>query len=125
MCKPTFSLFTTRKRSLGQGNIFTPVCHSVHRGVPGPGGYLVWGVWSGAGAWSWGHLVPDGSLVWGGAWSGGVPGLGGSGPGGYAQGEGLVPGGACSQGAWWRPPGWLPLRPIRILPECILVVYFG
>ena len=27
------SLFiTTRKRSLGQGNIFTPVCHSVHRG---------------------------------------------------------------------------------------------
>ena len=25
-------LFTARKRSLGQGNIFTPVCHSVHRG---------------------------------------------------------------------------------------------
>ena len=25
-------LVTTRKRSLGQGNIFTPVCHSVHRG---------------------------------------------------------------------------------------------
>ena len=24
--------FTARKRSLGQGNIFTPVCHSVHRG---------------------------------------------------------------------------------------------
>ena len=24
---------TARKRSLGQGNIFTPVCHSVHRGV--------------------------------------------------------------------------------------------
>ena len=23
---------TTHKRSLGQGNIFTPVCHSVHRG---------------------------------------------------------------------------------------------
>ena len=23
---------TARKRSLGQGNIFTPVCHSVHRG---------------------------------------------------------------------------------------------
>ena len=40
-------LITDRKRSLGQGNIFTPVCHSVHRGVclsagwdtnpPGPG----------------------------------------------------------------------------------------
>ena len=25
-------LITPRKRSLGQGNIFTPVCHSVHRG---------------------------------------------------------------------------------------------
>ena len=25
-------VFTARKRSLGQGNIFTPVCHSVHRG---------------------------------------------------------------------------------------------
>ena len=29
------SIVTARKRSLGQGNIFTPVCHSVHRGVPG------------------------------------------------------------------------------------------
>ena len=26
------SLITIRKRSLGQGKIFTPVCHSVHRG---------------------------------------------------------------------------------------------
>ena len=25
-------IFTVRKRSLGQGNVFTPVCHSVHRG---------------------------------------------------------------------------------------------
>ena len=25
-------LITARKRSLGQGNIFTPVCHSVHKG---------------------------------------------------------------------------------------------
>ena len=25
-------LITARKRSLGQGNVFTPVCHSVHRG---------------------------------------------------------------------------------------------
>ena len=25
-------IVTARKRSLGQGNIFTPVCHSVHRG---------------------------------------------------------------------------------------------
>ena len=26
------SFITARKRSLGQGNIFTPVCHSIHRG---------------------------------------------------------------------------------------------
>ena len=26
------ALFTARKGSLGQGNVFTPVCHSVHRG---------------------------------------------------------------------------------------------
>ena len=25
-------LITAHKRSLGQGNVFTPVCHSVHRG---------------------------------------------------------------------------------------------
>ena len=35
-------LFTARKRSLGQGNIFAPVCYSVHRG----------GTWSRGGAWS-------------------------------------------------------------------------
>ena len=37
-------VFTDRKRSLGQGNIFAPVCHSVHRegsasvhaGIPPP-----------------------------------------------------------------------------------------
>ena len=32
-----FSISTARKRSLGQGNVFTPVCHSVHSG-----GNLVW-----------------------------------------------------------------------------------
>ena len=30
-----YLFITARKRSLGQGNIFTPVCHSVHTGVPG------------------------------------------------------------------------------------------
>ena len=37
--------FTARKRSLGQGNIFTRMCHSVHReGVSGCGGvYMVAG----------------------------------------------------------------------------------
>ena len=29
---PLIFLVTARKRSLGQGNIFAPVCHSVHRG---------------------------------------------------------------------------------------------
>ena len=37
------SFFTARKRSLGQGNIFTPVCHSVHRGgVRGCSGGHAW-----------------------------------------------------------------------------------
>ena len=47
-------IFIARKRSLGQGNIFTPVCHSVQRGVcvVAPGGawlllgghvWLLWG----------------------------------------------------------------------------------
>ena len=63
-------LFTARKRSLGQGNMFTGMCLS----------------------------------------TGGVPGLGG-----------LVPGGACLGGAWWRPPRQPLLRAVRILLECILV----
>ena len=33
---------TARKRSLRQGNIFTPVCHSVHRGGAMQGG-MQWG----------------------------------------------------------------------------------
>ena len=32
---PTGMHFYRPKRSFGQGNIFTPVCHSVHGGVPG------------------------------------------------------------------------------------------
>ena len=43
-------IFTARKRSLGQGNIFTPVCHSVHRG-----GVHVW-LLPGGHAW----LLPGG-----------------------------------------------------------------
>ena len=33
-----FFIFTSRKRSLGQGNVFTSMCHSVHRGGGRPGG---------------------------------------------------------------------------------------
>ena len=32
LCVKFSSLFTARKQSFGQGNIFTSVCHSVHRG---------------------------------------------------------------------------------------------
>ena len=40
VCTDRLAIFTARKRSLGQGNIFTPVCHSVHGGggVPVPRG---------------------------------------------------------------------------------------
>ena len=31
LCTANEMIFTTRKQSLGQGNVFTPVCHSVHR----------------------------------------------------------------------------------------------
>ena len=37
---------TTRKRSLGQGNIFAPVCHSVHGGAP-PGSTWAGTPWAG------------------------------------------------------------------------------
>ena len=59
-------VITARKRSLGQGNIFTPVCHSVHRGVPGPEGCVP----DLGGACSRGSAL-GGCLLWGGAWSGG------------------------------------------------------
>ena len=89
-------MFTARKRSLGQGNIFTPVCHSVHRGVPGPRGVS----------------APGGCLLWG------VPGPGGClvrgvcfqrvpGPGGCLVWEGIGSQGGLLLGvggAWWRLP---------------------
>ena len=42
-------VITARKRSLGQGNIFTLVCHSVHRGMPPPGEWCF--LPGGGGAW--------------------------------------------------------------------------
>ena len=66
-------IFTARKRSLEQGNIFTPVCHSVHRGVwsrgvPAPGEVWSWG-WSGPGGSGprgmpalWGVPAPGGGV---------------------------------------------------------------
>ena len=81
------------QRSCGQGNIFTPVCHSVHRGgvcsggVSATGGSGPRGVSAPGGVWSpggggWGCLLLGGL----------VP--GGSGPGGW----GLVPGGCLLWG---------------------------
>ena len=61
------SLFTAHKRSVGQGNIFTPVYHSVHRG----------GVSGSRGSGLGGCLLLGGCLVWG-----AVPALGVPAPGG-------------------------------------------
>ena len=91
-------IFTAHKRSLGQGNIFTPVCHSVNRrgvcsqggGVPAPRGVgclLLGG----------GCLVPGGVWSWVGVWSQGV--------------SGRRP-----------PPGRLLLRAVRIYWNVILNV---
>ena len=76
------------QKKLREGNFFTGVCDSVHRGgclllggacsrgvwsrgVPAPGG-LVWGVWSGGGACSGGSGL--GGACSGGSGPGGVPG---------------------------------------------------
>ena len=113
-----FGIFTARKRSLGQGNMFTGVCLSTG-GVPGRGDAC-----SRGGACSWGVSAlgvpaPGGGLLWGDACSrracsGGVP----------APGE--VPalvGGVLRGGAWWKPPPrWPLLRAVRIPLECILAI---
>ena len=80
-------IITARKRSLGQGNMFTGVCLSTGW-MPGAGG-----------AWSRGCLLWEGGLVQGGAWSGGVP--GGDPPTGAAAG-GTHPTGmhSCIQTCW-------------------------
>ena len=82
------NVITARKRSLGQGNMFTGVCLS-----------------TGGGACSGGFLVP------GGACSGRVPGPGGCLVrgvyllrGGLWSGGGVWSGGSGLGGAWWRPP---------------------
>ena len=97
------AIFTARKRSLGQGNIFRSVCQEFcrggiwSRGVSGPRRCLVGG----------GLPGPGGCLVWG------VPG---------PRGEGcLVPGGCLVLGGVETPPGRLLLRAVRILLEFILV----
>ena len=57
---------------LWEGNVFTGVCDSVHRGVPGRG--LVPGPGEGCLVWSWGGVPGPGDIRGGFAWSQGVPG---------------------------------------------------
>ena len=126
-------IFTARKRSFGQGNIFTPVCHSVHRGgMHGcPGGVRgCWGacvVAGGGMCGCWGACMVAGGCVW---LPGGVCGC---------RGAYVVAGGHAwlPEGHAWLPEGhaWLPggggvrrirrdtvnERAVRILLECILV----
>ena len=67
-----------------------------------------------------GCLVPGGLLPGGGGtWSGvGVPGLGWGAWSRVVCSQGGVPGLGV---AWGDPPGWLLLRAVRILLECILI----
>ena len=144
-------LITARKQSLGQGNIFAPVCHSVYRGggIPpciadGIPVCLAAGLGGGGG---WYLSMPC-------RFPGPYPGRGGEfrgiflgggvsrpTPKGEVEGDlargglqartqgGLLLGGACSGGdacSWGEylvetPPGRLLLRTVRILLECILV----
>ena len=88
----SMNIFTARKRSLGQGNMFTRLSFCPH---------------GGRGVWSWGGSGPGGIWSQGGAWSRGMPG-----PGGVPGPEGCLV---------ETPPGRLLLRAVRILLECILV----
>ena len=74
-------IFTARKRSLGQGNIFTPVCHSVHRGGVRGRGVCV----------ARGHACPRGACMPGVCvWPGGHAWLGACMVGGrHARGGGM------------------------------------
>ena len=111
-------IITTRKQSLGQGNIFRSVCQDfcpqggylvqggcgprgLVLGVPGLGKVVVvlGGVVLGGGPR--GVPGPRGCLVWGCL----VPGEGVPGPGGVPGLGGPGPGGSGPGGAWWRPPG--------------------
>ena len=119
-------LITARKRNLEQGNVFTPVRHSVHggdlcpsmhhrshdRGVSrGEGsvsrweslsrGYLSRGSPSGEFLSGGDHLCPD---LWG-----------------FLSG-GLCPGGSLSGRPPDRDPPYGNERAVRILLECILVI---
>ena len=119
-----YDLFiTARKRSLGQGNIFTPVCHSVHRGVLSQhalqvvsphalqGSAIPTCIAGGIPACLAGRCYPNMHCRW-------YPSMPCR---GVRCKGGLVPGGLLPGVAWWRPPRWLLLQAVCILLECILV----
>ena len=105
-------VITAHKRSLGQGNVFTPVCHSVqgargwltsahHRSLDRGGGVL--------------HPRGSASRDLGGrgvCMQGGLP-------------LGICASRGCASGGGGRPSptGYYGIQAVRILLECILVVY--
>ena len=85
---------TARKRSLRQGNVLTPVCHSVHRGALPPRRGLPGGLHPGEG------LHPEGVCIQG----------------------GLHPGGCWADSPPHRIlRDMVTVRSVRILLKCILV----
>ena len=85
-------IFTARKRSLGQGYIFRSVCQE----------FCLGGACSQEGVWSRGVPAPGGCLLWEGR---GCPGglLGGIGPRGVSSGA-LIPGGSARGMPLGDPP---------------------
>ena len=103
------------KRSFGQGNIFTPVCHSLHRGgVPAPN--FFWGcllqIFGGVPAPNFGGCLLQ---IFGGV---PAPNLGGVSAPNFR-------GGCLLQIFWGGSSNFrntVTVRPVRILLECILVL---
>ena len=107
------TVITARKRSLGQGNIFTRVCHSVHgEGSPMslaswlPGPILLLG-----GLCPWSHVPSRESYPWS-----HVPSRGGP-----VAGPMFLPGGLPTMVGWLDPPNQKSRQYVRILLECFLV----
>ena len=124
ICKPACKDLDLRdmsfyrpKRSFGQGNIFTGMCDSVHRGDLVPGGLqFFWGrcsIFRGEGAvsnFSGGLQFFGGSPIF----QGGVSNfLGGGGVSNFLGGSPIFRGGLHRN--------TVNVRPVRILLECILV----
>ena len=105
---------------LRQGNIFTPVCDSVHRGVSVPGSLSQGGLCPGPGGSLSGGLCPGG-LCPGGSLSREVSVQGALCPGSLCPG-GFLSRGVSVQGSLCQgdpPCGYMLV--VRILRECILV----